>query len=29
MRGRRGRRRQQLLEDLKETRGNWKLKEET
>jgi len=26
--GRRGRRRRQLLDDLKETRGCWKLKEE-
>ena len=26
--GRRGRRRKQLLNDLKETRGYWKLKEE-
>jgi len=26
--GRRGRRRQQLLDDLKENRGYWKLKEE-
>jgi hypothetical protein len=27
--GRKGRRRKQLLDDLKETRGYWKLKEET
>jgi hypothetical protein len=27
--GRRGRRRKQLLNELKETRGYWKLKEET
>jgi hypothetical protein len=26
--GRRGRRREQLLDDVKETRGCWKLKEE-
>ena len=26
--GRRGRRRKQLLDDLKKTRGNWKLEEE-
>jgi hypothetical protein len=28
MTGRPGRRRKQLLDDLKEKRGNWKLKEE-
>jgi hypothetical protein len=28
MTGKRGRRRKQLLDDLKETRGYWKLKEE-
>ena len=28
MTGRRGRRRKQLLDDLKEMRGYWKLKEE-
>jgi len=28
LKGRRGRRRKQLLDDLKETRGYWKLKEE-
>jgi hypothetical protein len=29
MTGRQGRKRKQLLDDLKETRGYWKLKEET
>ena len=29
VKGRRGRRCKQLLDDVKETRGNWKLKEET